>query len=92
MDSLQDALQAIQERNERVEKQKAWETSFTRRFFIALVTYATAYTYMRHGLGDMKAHLAAFVPTGGYLLSTFSLPIIREYWMKNCFKNTGDKT
>lgn len=86
MDQLQQALQSIQERNQRVEMQKAWETSAVRRTFIAVVTYATAFLYMKHGLGAERAYLDAFVPTGGYLLSTFSLPLIRDWWMANRYK------
>ncbi len=86
MDQLQQALAEIQERNRRVEMQKAWEGSLTRRFFIATVTYTIAYLYMRYGLEVARPHLDAFVPTGGYLLSTFSLPIIREWWMNRCYK------
>lgn len=82
--NLEDALAAIQERNNRVEIQKAWETSKTRRAFIASVTYATAFLYMSWlGIGD--AFLHAFVPPGGYLLSTFSLPLIKEAWIRREF-------
>jgi hypothetical protein len=81
---LEDALAAIQERNKKVEIQKAWETSRTRRSFIACVTYATAFIYMSYGLGEpaQDAFMHAFVPTGGYLLSTFSLPIIKDRWLQ----------
>jgi len=85
--SLEGALTAIQERNKKVEAQKAWETSFTRRAFIAGVTYATAFCYMAFGLGESAndAFMHAFVPTGGYLLSTFSLPIIKDRWIARKF-------
>jgi len=89
MDQLEQALLSIKERNERVELQKAWETSFTRRFFIAAVTYTIAYLYMRYGLEVARPHLDALVPTGGFLLSTFSLPIIRECWMKKFKEGKG---
>lgn len=88
MDQLQEALAAIQERNKRVEVQKAWETSFTRRFFIAVVTYLTAYVFMRYALGSGRPYLDALVPTCGYLLSTFSLPLIRERWMTQYSRKT----
>lgn len=78
-----DALGAIQARNRKVEIEKAWETSKTRRTFIALVTYATAFSYMRWGLDEpaSDAFMHAFVPMGGYLLSTFSLPRLKNYWI-----------
>lgn len=85
--SLEAALSAIQERNRKVEIQKAWETSFTRRACIACVTYVIASLYMHFGLGIPDAYLHAFVPTGGYLLSTFGLPVIRDVWVRRTFKH-----
>jgi len=79
-------LDAIKARNERVEANKAWETSWARRLFIALITYCVAAFYMNYsGLGNPL--LGAFVPTGGYLLSTLSLPFIKNYWIKNFYKH-----
>lgn len=85
--SLEVALATIQERNRKVEIQKAWEVSLTRRAFIACITYATAFTYMAFGLGEpfKDAFMHAFVPMGGYLLSTFSLPLIKERWIRQKF-------
>lgn len=85
--SLDGALNAIQERNKKVEVEKAWETSKTRRTFIALMTYAVAFSYMKFGLGEpaQMAFMHAFVPMGGYLLSTFSLPIIKDRWIKRFY-------
>lgn len=83
--SLEGALSAIQERNKRVEADKAWETSCIRRGFIAVMTYIVATLYMYFGLGNMDAWLHAFVPTGGYLLSTFSLPMIKKAWIQKHF-------
>lgn len=86
MADLERALQEIKERNARVELQKAWEGSLTRRAFIATVTYLVAYLYMRYGLNVAAPHLDALVPTGGYLLSTFSLPVIRIWWGEKIYK------
>lgn len=85
--NLEGALQAIHERNKKVEVQKAWETSKTRRTFIACVTYATAFVYMDVALGEPagQAFMHAFVPMGGYLLSTFSLPVIKDHWIKRFY-------
>ena len=78
-------LEAIKKRNARVEADKAWETSWARRLFIAMVTYVIAASYMHYaGLGNPV--LGAFVPTGGYLLSTLSLPVIKSFWLNNIYK------
>ena len=39
MDSIQKRLSAIEQRNERVELDKSWETSFARKVLIAVLTY-----------------------------------------------------
>ena len=81
----QSDLIEIKERNARVEADKAWETSWVRRLFIAFVTYVIAAFYMHYaGLGN--AYLGAFVPTGGYLLSTLSLPFIKKIWINKVYK------
>lgn len=81
---------ALKERNARVEADKAWETSWARRLFIAGVTYIIAAIYMNYvGLGN--AFLGALVPTGGYLLSTLSMPYIKKYWIKNFYKKQESK-
>jgi len=82
----EDDLQAIKERNARVEADKAWETSWARRISIAIMTYIIAALYMGY-VGLNNAMLRAFVPSGGYLLSTLSLPFVKNFWLKNRIKN-----
>jgi hypothetical protein len=63
MIDVQTELQEIRERNRRVEMNKAWETSLTRRLFIAVVTYCTATLFL--WLIDVTLpYLNALVPTG----------------------------
>jgi len=71
----------IQERNKRVEIDKAWETSWTRRLFIALVTYGLASMWLKL-IGANDPLLNALVPAGGYLLSTLTLPFLKSLWVK----------
>jgi len=74
-------IEKIVERNQRVELDKAWETSKTRRGLVALITYAVAALFMyRIGVSDPLVN--ALVPTGGYLLSTLSLSFIKQWWIK----------
>ena len=82
MDKIQEKLETIEQRNKRVELDKAWETSFVRRGFIAVVTYLIAFWFMR-SIGVSDPYLNALVPTGGYILSTLSLPFIKRHWLKN---------
>jgi len=81
MDKIQEALKMIEERNKRVELDKAWETSFLRRGFIAVITYLIALWFMK-SIGVDNACLNALVPTGGYMLSTLSIPFLKKMWLK----------
>lgn len=78
---IESRLQAIENRNARVELDKAWEVSWTRRLSIALVTYLIAALWI-HIIHDSVPLLKALIPTAGYLLSTLSLPVIKSWWSK----------
>lgn len=82
---MTDSIQAIQKRNARVEADKAWETSFTRRFCIAILTYFFAVIYMR-SIGIHDVFLNALIPTGGFLLSTLSLGAVKRFWINRLYR------
>ncbi len=82
---MQEDLSQVLERNKKVELDKAWETSFTRRGLIAGITYFIAVVFMSQ-VGIPDAFLNALVPTGGYIMSTFSLPAIKRWWIKRQVK------
>ena len=73
-------IEEIIARNKRVENDKAWETSLTRRGFIAGITYSIAVIFMNH-IGVENVFLSALVPTGGYILSTLSLQFLKQKWL-----------
>jgi hypothetical protein len=78
---METELEKINERNKRVELDKAWETSKTRRGFVAVITYVVAVAFM-YRIGIVDPFINALVPTGGYLLSTLSLPLVKQWWVK----------
>lgn len=80
--NLEQEIQKIKERNRRVELDKAWETSWTRRLFIAVVTYVVAGIWLVW-IHDTYPWLKAFVPAGAYALSTLTLPVLKTMWSKN---------
>ena len=45
MKDLEKEIELIKERNKRVEKDKAWETSMLRKVSIAILTYIVVITY-----------------------------------------------
>ena len=78
-------IKTIQERNKRVEVDKAWETSFFRRIIITLMTYLVVVLFF--WIIQVPYYwLNALVPTGGFVLSTLSLPFIKKWWIKNFYK------
>lgn len=72
----------IKERNKRVETDKAWETSWTRRICIMILTYIVViiYSYVIKEYDNIL--LSSLVPVIGFTLSTLSLKIVRKIWEK----------
>lgn len=77
---LKSEIQKIKERNRRVELDKAWEVSWTRRIFILTMTFIIASIWL-YVIRETNIFLKAMVPTIGYLLSTLSIPQIKKMWM-----------
>lgn len=67
--ALEAQLQSIIDRNNRVEAEKAWETSNTRRLLIVAVTYMLM-SLVLTVIGVKNPLINAVVPTLGYYLST----------------------
>lgn len=82
VDILQKEIKKIKERNVRVEKDKAWETSWVRRVFIAVSTYILVVIFL-FSIGAEKPFVTAIIPAIAYLLSTASLGILKSWWLKN---------
>jgi hypothetical protein len=72
-------IAAIQERNIRVELDKAWEVSWTRRLFIAVSTYIIAGIWLVL-IHEKFPGLKSFVPAIGYVLSTMTVPVLKRWW------------
>lgn len=80
-----ETIERMLERNARVEADKAWECSYTRIASIALVTYVCV-ALVLYIIGVEQFYISAVVPVVGYLLSTLSLPFLKEWWMGRYFK------
>ena len=80
MENLESQIATIMERNRRVEADKAWELSWTRRLLITGLTYAIAVLFLWL-IGNGGFWLNAGVPALGYLLSTLSLPWVKQWWL-----------
>jgi hypothetical protein len=82
MNDLEKRIRAIEERNRRVESDKAWETSWTRRLSIAVLTYGVVVAYLFFIDAD-KPIVSALVPAIGFMLSTLLLKTIRDIWQND---------
>lgn len=78
--NLEERILRIEERNKRVELDKKWETSFTRRFSICILTYIVVLLFSYFVNKGNNILLSSLVPVIGFTLSTFSLGLIRKIW------------
>lgn len=83
--TIDERVSAIEKRNSRVEGDKAWENSYIRRGFIALLTYLAIGIYMSF-IGIKEPFLNAVIPTTGFILSTLSLSFVKHFWLKYIYK------
>lgn len=77
---LEKEINEIKERNKRVELDKKWETSLTRKICIAILTYIVVIIYSILISKIDNVLLSSLVPVIGFILSTLSLNIIRRIW------------
>ncbi len=79
---LEQEIEKIKERNTRVELDKKWETSFTRKLCICVLTYIVVviYSFLINKISNIW--LSSLVPVIGFTLSTLSLKLIRNIWEK----------
>ena len=80
---LEKRVEKIEARNKKVELNKAWETSMTRRICIMVLTYLVVLAYLFLVDKINNIFLSALVPVIGFTLSTLSLGLVRKAWEKN---------
>jgi len=81
MKNIEQRIEAIELRNKKVETDKAWETSLTRKTIIAILTYFTIVLFFI--AADLsKPFINSIIPTLGFVLSTLSLPFFKKFWTK----------
>ena len=70
---VEEEIKKIEERNKKVEMDKRWETSITRRICIAILTYIVVviYSYLVKNFDNVL--LSSIVPVIGFILSTLYL-------------------
>jgi len=80
IEELQIEIDSIKKRNQRVETDKAWETSWTRRIFILSLTYIVIVIFFTFA-GLPKPFINAIVPSLAFVLSTLAIPPVKKWWL-----------
>lgn len=80
--NIEEEIIKIKDRNKRVELDKSWETSYTRKICIMILTYIVViiYSYLIKQFDNIL--FSSLVPVIGFSLSTLSLKYIRRLWEK----------
>jgi len=81
MENIEVEIKQIQERNKRVELDKAWETSFFRKIVIVGLTYFIVVLFFIIAKLP-NPYVNAAVPTLGFILSTLTLSVFKKVWLK----------
>ena len=77
---IESEIKNIKARNARVELDKKWETSWTRRLCICVLTYIVVVIYCFMIESGSNIFLSSLVPVIGFTLSTLSLGLVRKIW------------
>jgi hypothetical protein len=80
LEQIKNDIAEIKERNRRVEADKAWETSMTRKILIAILTYIVIVIFF-YFAELSNPFINAIVPTVGFVLSTLSVPLFKKWWL-----------
>lgn len=81
--NIEKEINEIKERNKKVELNKAWETSRTRKLCIMMLTYLVVVIYSLSIDKINNVFLSSIVPVIGFTLSTSSLKMVRKIWEKH---------
>lgn len=79
-----DDIEALIKRNAKAEADKAWETSWTRRGILAVITYIIVAAWLTM-IGVAHPLLHALVPVAAYLLAIYTLPMLKTYWLQRVY-------
>ena len=80
--TIEERLAVIEARNQKVEADKAWETSWTRRISIMVLTYLVVVAYL-YFIVHIDPWINAIVPVLGFLLSTLTVRLIKNLWTRS---------
>lgn len=85
IENLEKRIIAIEKRNKKVETNKAWEISWTRKILLIIFTYLAVGFYLK-AINISNPWLNAVIPSFAFLLSTLTLPFFKSLWQKFIFR------
>lgn len=80
--NLDERVKKIEERNLRVELDKAWEISWFRRILVGLLTFIIVGLFLS-GIEVKDPWVNAWVPVLGFLLSSLTVSFAKKLWLKS---------
>jgi hypothetical protein len=85
IEELKQEIQKLKERNKKVETNKAWEISFTRKILLMFLTYFVIVVTLTT-IKNPAPWVNAFIPAIAFFLSTLTLPYVKKMWLKYFYK------
>ena len=82
---LEKEIEKIKERNRRVEADKSWELSYSRRIILMIFTYS-AIGFYGSAINIPQPWFNAIIPAFALFLSTLTLPFFKKSWLKHIYK------
>lgn len=79
LDNLKKRVTNLEKRNIKVEANKTWELSWTRRLLLVIFTYLSIGFYL-NAIKITDPWLNAVVPSLAFLLSTLTFPFFKKVW------------
>ncbi len=84
-EELQSKIEKINKRNQRVEADKAWETSWTRKLVILVFTYVVMVIFFTFAQLP-KPFINAIVPAIAFVISTLTVSLFKQWWLNKIYK------
>jgi hypothetical protein len=85
---LEKDIQDIRERNKKVEANKSWETSLSRKLIISILTYLTMVIFFFFAKLP-SPFVNAIAPSLAFVLSTLTLSFFKNLWLRFHKKNSN---
>lgn len=83
---LEERIKDIETRNRRVEADKTWELSYTRKALLMIFTYIAIGFYL-NVIRVNRPWLNAIVPTVAFMISTLTILFFKRMWLKYIYKD-----